>query len=277
MEIDALLSDQLDEIMNKWKYVYKTQSLSTENKKDVDDISYKFRIAEFEIIDLIAQIEGYEARIQTLEKLKSKLNGLPQLPHILKAEINAFNARMQSSTQILAQLEKESIRPKLESLVELRVILPLEKDRFRKKLDMLNDLINDLERLYKLSIQQRACQQLVSYTNDRNQFENTHKLQALKNVKNDLEKQLSLFITTFNHTHADIAQMPIEYTDDGQYTMIANLLNDFFKNHYQRYTHDSTACTSVVEQFHALKRLEISLKRQWEDDFKSCMDAAQAL
>lgn len=276
-EKDNILSEKLDAVIEKWNTIYQAQETEQKNKNDIEAISYSFRTAEFEIIDLIAQIDGYEARIKTLDKLEARLNNLPQLPHILKSEIDVFTSRMQTTTRTLAQLERDSIRPQLESLVQLRVILPIEKDHFRKKLEMLIDLTNDMEKLFKIAIQQRACQQLVSYTYDRNQWDITYKLHALKDAKSNLENELELFIK--NHSHVPSpprnTEKRTENTDDDIHiAMIKNLLNEFFKNHYK---HNPDTHKSVVEQFRALQHLEITLKKKWQDDFQACLEAAQEL
>lgn len=56
------------------------------DEKKIKALGHNFRYTEFEVLDLIAQITGLEARIQSLERDISKLNALPQMIPILRYE-----------------------------------------------------------------------------------------------------------------------------------------------------------------------------------------------
>jgi hypothetical protein len=64
--------------------MFKTEEHYEIADKKIKSFAHNYRYTEFEILDLISQINGLEARIQSLERDQSKLNSLPQMIPILK-------------------------------------------------------------------------------------------------------------------------------------------------------------------------------------------------
>lgn len=66
----------MDKLLQQWK-----DALILGGNQDFEEkikqLEKEFKSTEFEVIDLIAQIDGYEARIQSLNRDKAKLNSLP--------------------------------------------------------------------------------------------------------------------------------------------------------------------------------------------------------
>lgn len=84
LDNDALLSKELKKSIEDWKSMFQVEEHYEIADKKIKSFAHNFKYTEFEILDLIAQINGLEARIKSLERDQSKLNSLPQLIPILK-------------------------------------------------------------------------------------------------------------------------------------------------------------------------------------------------
>jgi hypothetical protein len=85
---DGFLSNEVDSLLQKWKNALEPAVLAAENNQEfeqnIKSMEKKFKDTEFEVFDLIAQINGYHARIQSVKRDTDKLNSLPQILPILQ-------------------------------------------------------------------------------------------------------------------------------------------------------------------------------------------------
>ncbi|KAI7906133.1 uncharacterized protein BX663DRAFT_498944 [Cokeromyces recurvatus] len=268
IESDRLLSMELNRVVTQWQEILKSDPI--EDRDGRKTLAYDFKRNEFDIMDLIAQIKGFEARIQFLNRDRAKLNGLPQILPILKSETENYTSDMKAATLQLEKLEKDTIRPSLDALAELKIIWPLQEDHYRKELNILEKLLDDMDKVYKTSVKQRACQQLVSYIYDLNQQGDIDRHKTMEFLVNKLE----LDIARINEEKEDIKTLTMEDKDKMYLEMIGLFLDDFFRQHDLE---NDAKELSLIEKIVKLKSYETELKQRWNEDFESCMDAAKEL
>lgn len=84
LDHDASLLKELEATVGEWNTVVTDTNNDQTDEKKIKSLGHNFRYTEFEVLDLIAQITGLEARIQSLERDISKLNALPQMIPVLR-------------------------------------------------------------------------------------------------------------------------------------------------------------------------------------------------
>lgn len=84
LDHDASLLKEIEATVGEWNTVMTDTNNDQIDEKKIKSLGHNFRYTEFEVLDLIAQITGLEARIQSLERDISKLNALPQMIPVLR-------------------------------------------------------------------------------------------------------------------------------------------------------------------------------------------------
>lgn len=258
LKTDALLIKEIKRIMEDWRSVF-----SDENQEDInstiDATSHQYRKTEFDVIDLIAQISGYEARIQTLNRDRAKLNSLPQILPIIRSETERYASEMKETTIKLEQLEKDVIRPYLDKVAIQHVFYPLYASFITNELKLAQDYLEDLEFLYTVCIKQRSYQQLTTLLYEKDATQKMQKLKSLKLLA--VEQQ------------PDKKEDATEVNDDEP---LVTVIKDLLKKVLNQIGDDATDLT-LAEQIETLQRHASMLRQKWQDDFQSCQDAANEL
>lgn len=82
---NAKLCAKLQSRLEHWDKLFESKLTQEESsKKKIKNLAHEYRFTEFDILNLTAEIEGYRARIQSLDHETLKLNSLPQILPILK-------------------------------------------------------------------------------------------------------------------------------------------------------------------------------------------------
>ncbi|KAI9478425.1 MAG: hypothetical protein EXX96DRAFT_570852 [Benjaminiella poitrasii] len=266
---DCRLSAKLNQIIDQWKDILKSEPIQDRDGRK--SLAYDFKKNEFDIMDLHAQIKGFEARIQFLNRDRARLNSLPQILPILKSETEKFTSDMKTATLQLEKLEKNTIRPNLNKLAELKVIWPLQEEHYMNELKLLENLLQDMDKIYSILIKQRACQQLVTYMYDLDQQGKINKCEKMESLVSKLEKEIKV---TEDENDQKSVSTSIEKKDKMYLEMIDMFLDDFLKLYnWEKVTTE----LSLIEKIEILKSYETELKQRWKDDFQSCIDAAEEL
>jgi hypothetical protein len=251
------------DIAKDWKQVLDARK---QDKTQLESWAHAYRSAEFDVIDLTSQINGYEARIQVLDRERAKLNSLPQIIPILTAETEKVSLDMKNTTAQLEALEKDTLRPQLKKLADMSVITPFQLGQLKKDLDLMRDIEKALDKSRHILIKQRACQQMMAYINDTSLACTKNKLEAIRSVVEAME----------NQQYSAKVDEPLESSNVGDsqlhITTIKDLLDEFFES-----KHMDVKERTLLEQLDILKDYEAQLKSKWQDDFQSCLDAAQEL
>ncbi|KAG1253187.1 hypothetical protein G6F68_011451 [Rhizopus microsporus] len=77
-EKDEMLSNIAHDLLKDWETVLLSMYNIDDIDLEMDSLSHSFKVTEFDIIDLTAQIDGYQARIKALNTERESLDGLPQ-------------------------------------------------------------------------------------------------------------------------------------------------------------------------------------------------------
>lgn len=259
LKTDALLIKEMKCIMEDWRSVF-----ANENREDIESIidiaSHQYRKTEFDVIDLIAQISGYEARIQTLNRDRAKLNSLPQILPIIRSETEKYASEMKETTIKLEQLEKDVIRPYLDKVAIQHVFYPLYASFIANELKLAQDYLEDVEFLYTVCIKQRSYQQLTTLLYERDAAQKMQKLRSLKLLA--VEQQL------------DKKEGAAEVNNDDEH--VVAIIKGLLKKVLNKIGYNATDLT-LAEQIETLQRHASTLKQKWQDDFQSCQDAANEL
>ncbi|KAG1456316.1 hypothetical protein G6F46_007721 [Rhizopus delemar] len=168
-EKDEMLSNIAHDLLKDWETVLLSMYNIDDIDLEMDSLSHSFKVTEFDIIDLTAQIDGYQARIKALNTERESLDGLPQTLPLLTSHIKKHQEEIDSINNMLERLERDTIRPCLVRLSNLKINLPLDQLQQKKDILLMKDIISDLDMLYTLSLKQRAYQQLISYVHDQPQ------------------------------------------------------------------------------------------------------------
>lgn len=256
-----LLTNDIEKIVDGWKHML--VSYQQQGQNELQSLAHAYRATEFDIIDLISQIKGYEARIQVLDRERAKLNSLPQIIPILTSETENMSNDMKKVTMQLEELEKSTLRPQLKQLADLDVMIPFQRGQLTKDVDLMRDLKSELDKAQHILVKQRALQQMLVYTCDISRMGSKSKLDAIKSVVEAMEDR---------NLNVD---KPLENknTKDSKHhiTTIKDLLAKFFQDN------SDVLKKTLPEQIQALMHCEAELKSKWQDDFQSCLDAAQEL
>ncbi|KAI8061881.1 uncharacterized protein B0P05DRAFT_590619 [Gilbertella persicaria] len=242
---DTELSNKLKSKLAYWQNLFEEQDQKNTHYALVKD----YKSTQFDLIDLNAQILGYEARIQQLNTERSKLNGLPKMLPILISETENYMKEMQQVSKEMSAFEKNMIQPCLTRLAEIQVVYPSQKKELDKELEKMEALVNDLEAMYKILIKQRAFQQLITYISD----SSVAKEKELKTVTEEFEAE---------------ATQPTVVQEDESIQEIKQLLDVHFKENNG---------DTILDQIQTLKQQHLELKNKWQDNVRSYMDAASEL
>lgn len=181
---------------------------------------------------------------------------------------------MEKTTQLLEKLEKESIQPYLTRLAELKISVPLRQDQYLRDTELMQDLLSDLEEIYKIAMKQRACQQLVSFVVDKDDDKKEDNLDTLKSYASMMEvlaaeEEMSV---VDEESNKDLLE---KKNDEIHTQLIKNLLDKFFES--KKDVLPQKENMSLVYQIDALKEHEAKLKKNWEQDLQVSLDTVQKL
>ncbi|CAO3636150.1 unnamed protein product [Mucor hiemalis] len=271
LDHDASLLKELEATVGEWNTVVTDTNNDQTNEKKIKSLGHNFRYTEFEVLDLIAQITGLEARIQSLERDISKLNALPQMIPVLRSETERYQQEIRNATNLLGSLERDSMRPLLIKLSKLKIEQPLDADKASHKKELCEQVLKEMEKIYNIALRQSACQQLVLYSDNAHSASKGSTLKSYTKLleehvnelsEKDVEKQEDVDVTEFMHTK-----------------LIKNLLDEFFKSKKDitLFTVKTQEDMTLTDQVQALKDYESKLRKKWEGDFQACLDAGEIL
>jgi hypothetical protein len=249
-----------------WKHILESHK---QDNSHLQSLAHAYRSTEFDVLDLISQINGYEARIQVLDTERAKLNSLPQIIPILTSETEKVSFDMKKTTNQLENLEKDILRPQLKKIADMNVTTPFQLGQLTKDLDLMRDLKKELDKAQNILVKQRACQQMMAYIYDASRNRSKNKLETIKSVVETIEDQKASITVDQPLGKSNASESPQHHI-----TTIKNLLDEFF--HGQNMESDAKE-KSLSEQIDVLKHYEAQLKSKWQEDFQSCLDAAQEL
>ncbi|KAG2234749.1 hypothetical protein INT48_000098 [Thamnidium elegans] len=260
---DKILCDNVQSQLDHWKQLFESRlDQEASAGKKIKKLVHEYRYTEFDVIDLTAQIEGYQARIRSLNHETLRLNALPHILPILKSETENYKAEMQKTTKLLEKLEQESIKPSLIELSELKIAAPLIQDQFEKAIEYAELLKRDLVKIIDVLIKQRAIQTFISCI-DQIKNEAIPNSDSLENIVATIN---SLFLKDTKETEIS--------TDNTQSQLTEKLLDDFLESKDNTlYNRDMI----MADKIHALKKYQLKLKNRWSQDFDSCLDAITEL
>lgn len=82
---DEVLCNNIQSQLDHWKQLFESRLHQEASAgKKIKKLVHEYRYTEFDVIDLTAQIEGYQARIRSVNHETLRLNVLPQILPILK-------------------------------------------------------------------------------------------------------------------------------------------------------------------------------------------------
>jgi hypothetical protein len=176
-------------------------------------------------------------------------------------------------------LEKESVRPDLIKLCERKITLPLREDQYAQDIEIMNDLLHNLEEVYKIAMKQRACQHLISWIdNDTDQKDSV----TASNFNNELKSYTSNIEDQARTAslEKEIAKMSLrDKSSNETQQLLKYLLDKFFesKKDIELFTSVTKENMTLKDQINALKEYEEKLKEKWNEDIHACLDAANEL
>ncbi|KAI8638226.1 hypothetical protein BD408DRAFT_423314 [Parasitella parasitica] len=259
LKTDALLSRQVKHVLQEWASVFTHETLEDTNAI-IKTTTHQYSKAEFDVVDLIAQISGYEARVQSLNRDRAKLNSLPQILPILTSETEQYASDMKETTTKLEQLETEVIRPYLERVAVQHVFCPLYASFIANEIRLAEDYFEDAEYLYTVCIKQRAYQQFTTLLYEKDA---ALKMQKLHNLK----------LLATGQPDSDQEATSNAKGDKSHFVAIIKGLLTAALTQIGRDKENLT----LTEQIDALQRHAANLKQKWQQDFQSCQDAAAEL
>lgn len=231
----------------------------------IDTAIHQYRKNEFDIMDLNAQISGLEARIQILERDRTRLNSLPQILPILRSETEKYAADMEETTKNLEQLEKDVLRPYLTRVVMQSVFYPLYASFLANEIAFAQSYLKDLETLYDMSIKQRSYQQLTTLLYEKDAALETLQLRSLE----------SLVVVDPSPSHQPLIE-PTSKDTDSDDILLVKLIKGLLKKALKQIG-ANTADLSLAEQIKALQDHAKMQNQKWHEDFQSCQEAATEL
>ncbi|CEP20172.1 hypothetical protein [Parasitella parasitica] len=259
LKTDALLNREIKRILVEWDSIFVDEKLEDTNAI-IKATAHQYRKTGFDVVDLITQISGYEARIQSLNRDRAKLNSLPQILPILRSETERYASDMKETTKKLERLEADVIRPYLEKLAVQHIFCPLYASFIENMIRLTEDYFKNAEYMYNLCIKQRACQQFTTLLYEKDAAIKIQKLHSLK----------LLAIEQPDH----IQKVPPNVSEDEEHFVA--IIKGLLKTVLMQIGKD-TASLTLDEQIEALQQHGASLKQKWQEDFQSCHDAATEL
>ncbi|KAI8368365.1 hypothetical protein EDC96DRAFT_138157 [Choanephora cucurbitarum] len=242
LDKNRLLSDTLTAQLDHWQHLFR------DNQDEEDDLSWQkaYKTTEFDLIDLNAQIQGYQARLRQLRSDEAKINNLPKVLAILQSETEQYAKEMQYTSKQLEQFEKDSIRPCLQQLIETETA-SREQKAIEQELTRIECLLKEMQQLYVVVTKQRACQQLALYL-DNMASGNGLQLGILKAIEKELK----------------VPNSPPCLDKDNNPSLISDIQQLLGQQ-------------DPVEQIKTLRQQEKDLKQAWMDQMANYMTTAQAL
>ncbi|KAI9016302.1 hypothetical protein CLU79DRAFT_327917 [Phycomyces nitens] len=150
---------------------------------EIETIVEAYQTVECLNVQAEATCKGYEAKMQTIERELHKLNTLPQLLPILKSSIASCQEETRRSHQASVHTQENELEPILQRISSLSIRSPLTETNIRKDYKTMEELSLDLEKIFQALLNQRACQQLLSFSyemDSKHQIKQQHVFQALK-------------------------------------------------------------------------------------------------
>ncbi|KAI8979126.1 hypothetical protein BDF20DRAFT_480806 [Mycotypha africana] len=266
----------IQQVLNRWKYIASNlpSSATTLEQLLLKESDYKkgFVKSEFDLLDLTAQINGLEAKIQSLTRDHNKLNALPQIIPILTSEMETYLENMKVTSLKLQNLETETIRPTIHKLTDLSIAAPIKRKYYESELRLMYDLIDSLDQIYKVSLKQRSIQQIIFYLNERAQSTTHSTIHNLQNCLQELRKETDLIAglkdgaikrqaSNDNPTALLLLTQKLE-------VILADVL-------YKK--SDADAPLSMVEKIDSVVEHKAQLEKGWEDELQNALDISTEL
>lgn len=163
------------------------------------------------------------------------------------------------------------MRPLLIKLSKLKIEQPLDKDQMLHTKELCEQVVVEMEKLYNIALRQRACQQLVTYSDKAYGATKTSTLEAYTKILEERALELSAM---------DVERVEdVDVTESVHTKLIKNLLDEFFKTKKDitLFTPKTQEDMTLADQVQALKDYESKLQKKWEADFQACLDAGETL
>ncbi|KAI9338639.1 hypothetical protein BD770DRAFT_400589 [Pilaira anomala] len=264
---NAKLCAKLQSRLEYWDKLFESKLTQEFSQKKIKDLMHEYRFTEFDILNLTAEIEGYRARIQSLDHETLKLNSLPQILPILKTETENYKSEIEKATKSLEELEQESIKPLLIELSQLKIANPLIQDQFKKAIEYVELLTKDLEIIFDAAVKQRAIQLFITFVNQIKQ-ESQPDTDTLENFTKTVQENIDRLLEKKGSNQPNKSDKELELTK--------KLVDDYFESKKDTLGQQKNKKT-LSEKVLALKEYQAQLEEQWTHDFDSCLDAISAL
>ncbi|CAO3655692.1 unnamed protein product [Mucor fragilis] len=260
LKADAQLVKEVKRMLQEWESMLTDEHVGDTNAI-IDTTIRQYRKNEFDIMDLNAQISGLEAKMQVLERGRTRLNSLPQILPILRSETERYAADMEETTKNLEQLEKDVLRPYLMRVVLQSVFYPLYASFLANEITFAQSYLKDLESLYDVSIKQRSYQQLTTLLYEKDAALETLQLRSLE----------SLVVVDPSPSHQPLIESTSKDTDSE--TLLVKLIKGLLKKALKQMGANA-ADLSLAEQIKALQDHAKMQNQKWHEDLQSCQEAA---
>lgn len=163
------------------------------------------------------------------------------------------------------------MRPLLIKLSKLKIEQPLDKDQMLHTKELCEQVMMEMEKVYNIALRQRACQQLVIYSDKAYGASKISTLESYTKLLEDRAVELSAL---------DVERVEdVDVTESVHTKLIKNLLDEFFKTKKDitLFTPKTQEDMTLADQVQALKDYESKLQKKWEADFQACLDAGETL
>ncbi|KAL0075486.1 hypothetical protein J3Q64DRAFT_1775273 [Phycomyces blakesleeanus] len=187
---DSALSEKLQHALYLWHRQLPMAEETEDASKarqcpaiEIETIVEAFQTVECLNAQAEATCKGYEAKTQTIERELQKLNHLPQLLPILNSSIASYQEETRRSHQAAVNTQENELEPLLQRISSLSIRSPLTETNIRKDYETMEELSLQLEKICQTLLNQRACQQLLTFgyeTDDKHQKQQQYVYQALK-------------------------------------------------------------------------------------------------
>ncbi|KAI7863911.1 hypothetical protein BDF14DRAFT_1839831 [Spinellus fusiger] len=159
---DSALSDTLEKAINTWeKHCPKT--LPKNPGADIEVAVEAHSTLEWLWCEAEATCKGYEAKLRTMEREIQKLNSLPQFLPGLRSTLAMCQQETKQCRALLVDTKKVTLQPLLESYSHTSIRASLSNLLVRQEHQAAEKQLLALERIFQSLVQQRACQQLLTY------------------------------------------------------------------------------------------------------------------
>lgn len=153
-------------------------------------------------------------------------------------------------------------------LSQLKIANPLIQDQFKKAIEFVRLLTEDLEVIFDVAVKQRAIQLFITFV-DQIKQESQPATDSLKFFTKTVQENIDQLLAK------KVSNQPNK--SDKELELTKKLVDDYFESKKDTLGQQKKKNKTLSENVFALKEYKAQLEKQWIHDFDSCLDAISAL